>query len=380
MAEMTMISMAVMATTQQSRSFLEAAAGRKDLYLEEGPLEEGTLEIGTLGIGTLEKADVIYLPDYSSLDFRQVRKLLKAGKHVLFGTMGAADAGSLKALAQTADEHGAVLLDHIHLAFNPCMASLKTALTCLGPIGRIRLHSCEYAFCCEGLRISPVRPPACVPPGGALFQRGADCLYPLVHLFGIPEQMDAQMVLTEHGMDAAGTVRGYLGTARVEIVYSKISGSHVPSLIEGERGSLLIRDLRNLKEVTYKNRSGDKDQLVSFSDEACRARELDRCMAFIKGKCSWQRQLASSIQTLQMMDEIRGHRNLSAEYTVSSHGTYAPPFKQASAFVCQKGRTQKDPHTESFLHGSFCLMCRQSDTYRCRQRDLNPHAVTRNRF
>ena len=46
-------------------------------------------------------------------------------------------------------------------------------------------------------------------------------------------------------------------------------------------------------------------------------------MAFIKGKCSWHRQLASSIQTLQMMDEIRGHRNLSAEYTVSSHGTYA---------------------------------------------------------
>jgi predicted dehydrogenase len=323
MAEMTMISMAVLTATQKSRSFLEAAAGRKDLYLEEGPLEEGTLEIGTLGIGTLEKADVIYLPDYSSLDFRQVRELLKAGKHVLFGTMGAADAGSLKALAQTADEHGAVLLDHIHLAFNPCMASLKTALTGLGPIRRIRLHSCEYAFCCKGVRISPVRPPACVPPGGALFQRGADCLYPLVHLFGIPEQMDAQMVFTEHGMDAAGTVRGHMGTARVEIVYSKISGSHVPSLIEGERGSLLIRDLRNLKEVTYKNRSGAKKPLVSFSDEACRARELDRCMAFIKGKCSWHRQLASSIQTLQMMDEIRGHRNLSAEYTASSHVPYA---------------------------------------------------------
>ena len=66
MAEMTMISMAVMAATQKSRPFLEAAAGRKDLYLEEGPLEDGTLAlgtlgIGTLGIGTLEKADVIYL-------------------------------------------------------------------------------------------------------------------------------------------------------------------------------------------------------------------------------------------------------------------------------------------------------------------------------
>ncbi len=104
MAEMTMLSMAVMAANKKSRSFSEAAAGRKDLYLTEGPAEE---------------ADVIYLPDYSSLDFRQVRELLTVGKHVLFGTMGAADAGSLNALAQTAAEHGAVLLDHIHLAFNP---------------------------------------------------------------------------------------------------------------------------------------------------------------------------------------------------------------------------------------------------------------------
>lgn len=291
MAETTMLSMAVMAANKKSRSFLEAAAGRKDLYLTEGPAEE---------------ADVIYLPDYSSLDFRQVRGLLTAGKHVLFGTMGAADTGSLKALAQTAREHGAVLLDHIHLAFNPCMASLKEALTCLGPIYRIRLHSCEYAFCCKGVCTDPVRPFTHIPQGGALFQRGSDCIYPLVHLFGIPEQLDIQMVFAENGVDAAGTVMGTLGSAQVEIVYSKISGSHIPSLIEGEGGCLLIRDLRNLREVTYFNRSGAAKPLVSFSEEACRVRELDRSMAFIKGNCDWRLQLASSLQALQMMDEIRG--------------------------------------------------------------------------
>ena len=97
-----------------------------------------------------------------------------------------------------------------------------------------------------------------------MFQRGYDCIYPLVHLFGIPEQLDIQMIFTENGMDAAGTVKGTLGSAQVEIVYSKISGSH------------------------------------------CRARELDRSMAFIKGNCDWRLQLASSLQALQMMDEIRG--------------------------------------------------------------------------
>ena len=291
MAEMTMLSMAVMAANKKGRSLSEATAGRKDLYLTEGPAEE---------------ADVIYLPDYSSLDFRQVRELLTVGKHVLFGTMGAADAGSLNALAQTAAEHGAVLLDHIHLAFNPCMASLKTALTCLGPIYRIRLYSCEYAFCCKGVCTVPVRPFTHIPQGGALFQRGYDCIYPLVHLFGIPEQLDIQMIFTENGMDTAGAVKGTLGSAQVEIVYSKISGSHIPSLIEGEGGRLLIRDLRNLREVTYFNCSGVEKPMVSFSEEACRARELDRSMAFIKGNCDWRLQLASSLQALQMMDEIRG--------------------------------------------------------------------------
>ena len=186
------------------------------------------------------------------------------------------------------------------------MASLKTALTCLGPIYRIRLYSCEYAFCCKGVCTVPVRPFTHIPQGGALFQRGSDCIYPLVHLFGIPEQLDIQMVFAENGVDAAGTVMGTLGSAQVEIVYSKISGSHIPSLIEGEGGCLLIRDLRNLREVTYFNRSGAAKPLVSFSEEACRVRELDRSMAFIKGNCDWRLQLASSLQALQMMDEIRG--------------------------------------------------------------------------
>ena len=40
----------------------------------------------------------------------------------------------------------------------------------------------------------------------------------------------------------------------------------------------------------------------------------------------------------------------------------------------------KDPHRITSAWVFFRLMCHQSDTYRCRQRDLNPHAVTRNRF
>ena len=58
--------------------------------------------------------------------------------------------------------------------------------------------------------------------------------------------------------------------------------------------------------MTYFNRSGVEKPMVSFSEEACRARELDRSMAFIKGNCDWRLQLASSLQALQMMDEIRG--------------------------------------------------------------------------
>ena len=62
--------------------------------------------------------------------------------------------------------------------------------------------------------------------------------------------------------------------------------------------------------MTYFNCSGVEKPMVSFSEEACRARELDRSMAFIKGNCDWRLQLASSLQALQMMDEIRGGKIL----------------------------------------------------------------------
>lgn len=69
-AGMTMISMVVVTTTQKGHFFLEAAAGYEDLYLEEDLLEEETLGVGALGISTPEEANVMYLPGYSSLDFR----------------------------------------------------------------------------------------------------------------------------------------------------------------------------------------------------------------------------------------------------------------------------------------------------------------------
>ena len=41
MAEMTMISTAVLTAIDKKPLLLEAAAGRKDLYLEEGPWRKG---------------------------------------------------------------------------------------------------------------------------------------------------------------------------------------------------------------------------------------------------------------------------------------------------------------------------------------------------
>ena len=178
MAEMTMISMAVMAATQQSRSFLEAAAGRK------GPVSGGRPS-GGRNFGDRHSGDRNSGDRHSGESRRHISSGLQqsgfpAGAQTSEGRKtrsvsepwGAADAGSLKALAQTADEHGAVLLDHIHLAFNPCMASLKTALTCLGPIWADSspfLWSMPSAVRGYAFLLSV---PACVPPGGCIVSEG----------------------------------------------------------------------------------------------------------------------------------------------------------------------------------------------------------------
>lgn len=259
--------------------------------------------------GCSEDADILYLPDYSSLGFTRINRLLKSGRHILIGGMGVPDMKELAVLSHTATEHQAVLLEYLDYAFNPCLKALADAVQGLGPVYRIRFYSCQCSFRCQDAPVPsyPVRPAAL--HSSALFQRGLDCIYPMARIFGVPDRLETDMVFCANGLDAAGSITGNLGPSEVELVYSKISGSHIPSLIQGKRGSLLIRDIRDFRQIIYISPFGKEEILFSCTDREYAMEELIQSMSYITGNLDWSSLLPVSRQVLKMMQDVLDTQN-----------------------------------------------------------------------
>lgn len=286
---------AVLGNDDKSRSLLETVNEYKD---------------GVQTVSCPEDADCLYVPDYTSLGFHRAGKLLREGTYIFFGKMGTLDMDELDTLVRIATEHHGAVVEYLHSACNPCLSALDKAVRQLEPIRRVRFCSCEYSFRCQNICEASECQRAPGVPGGALIQRGLDCIYPLIRLFGMPEGLESELVYGDNGMDVAGSVTGSvtgsMGPTEVELIYSKISGSHIPSLIEGKHGSLLIRDLHNLREVTCFNQLGQEECIASFTSGDCGRAELERCMAFFTGALDWRAQLPVSRRILQILREISG--------------------------------------------------------------------------
>ena len=69
---------------------------------------------------------------------------------------------------------------------------------------------------------------------------GVYCIHSLVRLFGMPEQIKAFSTKLSNGFEGSGTVLMQYDGMTAEAIYSKTAVSVTPSVIQGEKGSLLI--------------------------------------------------------------------------------------------------------------------------------------------
>ncbi len=64
-----------------------------------------------------------------------------------------------------------------------------------------------------------------------------------------------------NGIDGAGTILAEYSEFQGELLYSKITDSRVPSQIQGEEGTMVIREIPDPQEITIYYRSGKTENL-----------------------------------------------------------------------------------------------------------------------
>lgn len=197
--------------------------------------------------------DAVYIASPNALHASQSLLFMKHGKHVLCEKPLASNAKEGKAMIEFARANKLVLMEAMMPTLTP---NFKVIMDNLHRVGRVRQYFasfCQYSSRYEkylvGEQVNAFDPNL---SNGSILDVGIYTLYPMVVLFGKPDEIKAQVSLMETGTDAAGTVNfKYQNDMTASIIYSKVSDSVLPAEIQGEAGSLVVEKIQNADAVQF---------------------------------------------------------------------------------------------------------------------------------
>lgn len=250
--------------------------------------------------------DGVYLASPNSLHCEQAVFLMNHGKHVLCEKTIASNSRELALMLRTARENEVVLMEAMRSAFDPGFAAIEENLKKLGTLRKAHFQYCQYSSRYgkfkEG-KIENVFNPEF--SGGALMDLGVYCVHPMVKLFGRPESILAQAVMLENGADGAGTILAGYGSMQVELSYSKITGSSLPSEIQGEEACMTIGEIADPRRLVISRYDGTSETIEIQKGERNLNFEIEEWARLIRSGETAEGHNRYSVMELEVMDEAR---------------------------------------------------------------------------
>ena len=206
--------------------------------------------------------DAVYIASPNSLHASQSIQMLKGDKHVLCEKSIASNQREFEEMRKAALENQAVLLEAMRSVYSPGFQAVRENLHKLGKIRRVSFQYCQYSRRYDNFKkgiIENAFNPAL--SNGALMDIGVYCVHPLISLFGKPKKVISSSLKLSNGIDGAGTILVEYPEFQGELLYSKITDSRVPSQIQGEEGTMVIREIPDPQEITIYYRSGKTENL-----------------------------------------------------------------------------------------------------------------------
>lgn len=260
-----------------------------------------------------EELDAVYIASPTSFHGEQAMLLMRGGKHVLVEKPAASNARELAQMIETAKQHDVVFMEALKSTLLPGFQAVKDNLPKLGTIRRYFASYCQYSSRYDayksGTVLNAFKPEF---SNGALMDLGVYCIYPMVVLFGAPEEIAANGIMLESGVDGQGGLIAKYGGMNATIMYSKISNSSLLAEIQGEEGTMAIDSINIPKNVQIRYRDGRVEDLAIPDDRPTMSYEAEQFMQLIR---SGERQSpvnthANSLAVMKVLDEARRQQGL----------------------------------------------------------------------
>lgn len=190
--------------------------------------------------------DAVYIGTPNSTHYGYAMLAVQHGKHVLCEKPLASSSAEAEEMVAAARERGVLLMEAMISTLQPAFRAAAARLGDLGQIRSVSLSYCQYSSKYDDLRrgvaASSLNPSL---GGGAIEDIGIYTIWPLVSLFGAPEQIagvTAVMADTPAGpVDVQGAaLMRYKGGFSAQLVWSKACDAYAQGEICGEGGNILL--------------------------------------------------------------------------------------------------------------------------------------------
>ena len=196
--------------------------------------------------------DAVYIATPNYVHAEQSILCMNHGKHVLCEKPFASNSKEVRLMIEAAKKNKVTLMEAMISTLNPNFAIAKERMKDLGTIRRYFASYCQYSSRYdkfkEGIILNAFKPEL---SNGAVMDIGIYTIYPMVALFGKPQQIEAQGIVLHTGADGQGAVNFQYEGMNATVLYSKIANSALPTEIEGEAGNLLLDKIHITKQVDY---------------------------------------------------------------------------------------------------------------------------------
>lgn len=258
--------------------------------------------------------DAVYIASPNFAHCSQALKALRHKKHVLCEKVMAVSEQEVRSMIGCARENNVVLLEAMRPDFDPAFDLVEAVLPRIGKLRRATFEFCQYSSRYDSFRNGIIQN-AFNPELGnaAVMDIGVYCIHSLVRLFGMPNKIKAVSTKLSNGFDGSGIVLMEYPDMTAEAVYSKISSSVSPSIIQGEDGSVTIDYISRpetiklcLRKGTGDNTGGGVPEVLPFIPEKNNmVFEIRKFLELIDAEEVEHKYLQYSLDTIKIIDEVR---------------------------------------------------------------------------
>ena len=252
--------------------------------------------------------DAVYVASPNFLHAEQSILMMNHGKHVLCEKPFASNVKEVKAMIATAQANNVVLMEAMKTTLTPNFIAVRDNLSTIGTVRRYFSSYCQYSSRYdkyrEGIILNAFNPAL---SNGAMMDIGVYTIYPLVVLFGRPQEIKATGIKLSSGVDGQGSICLSYPEMEATVIYSKIANSSLPTEIQGEEGNITLNRINIIESVKLTHRKGGEEELTQPATHDEYYHEVHEFLNLIETgvTVSTINSHQNSLITMEIMQEVR---------------------------------------------------------------------------